>query len=353
MIEMESIWKDYGLDKLQTGMDSLFPEYQLSLSVLLEEVMTGDVFGAVGRFWQGILSGIRTSADGMKNILVWMVVLGIVAALMTHFMEIFDRHQVADLGFYFIYLLMSTILLKSFFLVLQTASDTIENIVTFVKLLIPTYLLSVGLATGTVTVSAHYQLMLLIIFGVENLLVGVVIPIVYGLCMLSLINGIWMEEKLGLLIGLLEKTVGWILKAAMGLVTGVSIFQAVITPVIDSVKSSAMQKALSAIPGIGNAADGVVELVVGTAVVIKNSIGVVLLILLVVLCAAPLLQIFGTALLLKGAAAFMGIVSNKRITACADRTGDACMLLFRTTGTAMLLFMISLSVVAVATNRGF
>ena len=353
MGDLESIWQEYGLGQLEEGMNSLFPEYDLSLEVLLEEIMSGDILGAMSHFFKGIISDLSLSAAGVKNIFVWLIVLGIVAALMTHFIEVFDFHQIADMGFYFIYLLMSAILLKCFAQVIQTASETMENIVMFVKLLIPTYLFSVGIATGTTTVSAYYQLLLLLIYGVEKILSGVVLPLVYSFGLLSMINGIWAEEKLGLLMNLMEKCIGWILKAALGIVTGISIFQAMITPVIDSVKSSAIQKAVSAIPGVGNAADGVVELVLGSAVVIKNSIGIVMLILLLVLCAAPLLQIAFSALLLKAAAAFMGIVSDKRITACVDRIGDASMLLFRTTGTAMLLFMITLSVVAAATNRGF
>lgn len=353
MIELESLWEEYGLDNLQAGMRSLFPEYNLSLSELLREIMDGDILGAMAQFLQGIISGMADSAMGVKNIFVWLLILGVISALMTHFIEVFDKHQIADLSFYFIYLLMTTILLKCFLQAMQTATETIENIVLFVQLLVPTYLLSVGLATGTTTVTAYYQLLLLLIYAAQKIMVGVVIPLIYTYCLLSMINGIWVEEKLTLLIELLEKAIGWILKSALGIVTGVSIFQAVITPVIDSVKSSALQKTISAIPGIGNAADGVVELVVGSAVVIKNSIGIVLLILLLVLCAAPLLQIFCTAFLLKCASAFMGVVSGKRITMCANRAGDACMLLFRTAGTAMMLFLITLSVVATATNRGF
>lgn len=353
MIELESLWEEYGLDKLQEGLHSLFPEYNLSLSELLDGIMAGDILGALTQFLQGIIAGMAESAVGIKNIFVWLIILGVISALMTHFIEVFDKHQIADLSFYFIYLLMTTILLRCFMQAMQTATETIESIVLFVQLLVPTYLLSVGLATGTTTVTAYYQLLLLMIYAAQKIFVGVVLPLIYTYCLLSMINGIWVEEKLTLLIELLEKAVGWILKSALGIVTGVSIFQAVVTPVIDSVKSSALQKTISALPGIGNAADGVVELVVGSAVVIKNSIGIVLLILLLVLCAAPLLQIFFTAFLLKCAAAFMGVVSGKRITTCANRAGDACILLFRTTGTAMLLFLITLSVVATATNRGF
>lgn len=125
-----------------------------------------------------------------------------------------------------------------------------------------------------------------------------------------------------------------------------------LTPIIDSVKSSALQKALSAIPGIGNAADGVLELVLGSAVIIKNSIGVVLLLLLIILCASPLLQVFLIASLLKIAAALMGIISDSRITTVTNRVGEGGMLLFRTVGTALLLFLITISMMAAATNRG-
>lgn len=353
IINIESIWQDYGLDRLQEGLRTLFPEYSISLPDLMGEVLKGDVLGALTHLMQSAIGGMTSQFTGLKNILVWLVVLGIVSALMSHFVEIFDKHQIADISFYFMYLLLSAVLLKCFSQAAQTAAATVNNIVLFIKMLVPTYLISVGLATGTTTVSAYYQLLLLLIYGVENILVAGVLPFVYSYIMLAVVNGIWIEEKLTLLIELIEKGIRWVLKAAIGLVTGISIFQAVITPVIDSVKASALQKAISAIPGVGNAADGVVELVVGSAVVIKNSIGIVLLILLIVLCAAPMLHIFLIACVLKAAAAFMGIVSDKRITACTNKVGEGSMLLLRTTGTALVLFLITISIVATATNRGF
>ncbi len=352
-MELESIWQEYGLDELQTGMEALFPQYDISLDQLLQRLLQGDVIGALSDFLQQCIAEMAGSTLGLKNVFVWLLVLGVVSALMSHFMEVFDRRQVADLSYYFMYLLMTAILLKCFVQAAQTAVETLESIVLFIRLLMPTYLLIVGIATGSVTAGAYYQLLLVLIYGVEEILLGVVVPLIYCYCMLAVVNGIWIEEKLNLFIEFLEKLTGWILKAAIGIVTGISIFQSILTPVMDSVKNSALQKAVSAIPGIGNAADGVVELAVGSAVVIKNSVGLVILLLLLLLCAAPLAKIFLMALLLKGAAAFMGIVSDKRITACANRTGDAALLLFKTAGTALFLFLISVAVVATTTNRGF
>lgn len=351
-MNIESIWYDYGLDELQSGIDSLFPQYDISISRLMQKILQGDIIGALTDFVKDGIEGMAGSTVGMKDVFIWLLVLGIVSALMSHFVEVFDRHQVADLSFYFMYLLMTAILLKCFVQAAQTAMGAMENVVLFIRLLMPVYIVAVGAATGSITVGAYYQLLLILIYGVEELLIGIVVPLIYTYCLLAVVNGIWIEEKLTLFIEFLEKLVSWILKTAMWVVTGISIFQSILTPVLDSVKTGVLQKAVSAIPGIGSAADSVVELALGSAVVIKNSIGVVMLLLLLLLCAVPLFKILITALLLKGAAAFMGIVSDKRITACANRTGDAGLMLFKTAGTAMLLFLISIAIVAITTNRG-
>lgn len=350
-MELEYIWQEYGLDRLQEGLGILFPESTVSLEGLLSRVVTGDVFGALAELFTGSITGFVAQLAGLKNIFIWLLVMGIVSSLMTHFVEIFDRHQVADLGFYFMYLLFTVVLLKCFLQTAEIAAETLENIILFIRLLMPTYLLTVGISTGSVTAGASCQLMLLVIFGVEHILAKVLVPLVYSFLMLVIVNGIWAEEKLSLLIELLEKGIGWALKGVLGMVTGIGIFQALVTPVVDTARKAGLQKLVAAIPGVGGAADGVVELVLGSAAVIKSSVGVVLLLLLLSLCAAPLVKIAVIAGILKCAAAFMGIVSDKRITSCADRAGDAGLLLFRTVGTAMLLFLISVAVITASGGR--
>ena len=70
MVELEAIWQDYGLDKLEQGLLELFPRYELSLGTMLEQIMSGDIWGAVSYFFEGILSGVTGSFAGMKNILM-------------------------------------------------------------------------------------------------------------------------------------------------------------------------------------------------------------------------------------------------------------------------------------------
>lgn len=350
--ELQTLWENYNWNQLQEGITALFPDSTVSLEIMLHKIWEGDIVGAF-RYLTGQTWGhMGAQLTGLRNIFIWLLIVGLISAILTYFIDLFEKHQIAELGFYYVYLLLSAVLLKCFAQILSVANQTMENIILFIKLMMPVYLATIGIANGTTSVNAYSQLLLLIIYGVEHILLGLVMTLINSYMILQIVNCIWPEEKLQLLITFLEKIVGWILKTAIGIVTGVSIFQSVITPMIDSVKVSALQKTISALPGIGNMADGAVELVMGSALVIRNSVGIVLLIILLVMCGAPLLRIFLTALLCKGAAALMGIVSDKRITECTNRMGDAMMMVLRTTATALLLFLITLAVVASSAGNG-
>lgn len=351
-VELDEIWQDYGLQDLQNGLDALFPEYGISMKEILEKVLAGDFTSIFSDIFVLGSQGFYERMLGLKNIFVWLLLLGIAASVMTHFVEVFQKHQIADLSYYLMYLMFVAVLLRCFLQVAGVVGQAMENIVLFMQLMVPAYLLAVGVTTGVTTVSAYSQLLVLVIYGVEQLLNKGVVKLTAVYMMLSMLNGIWIEERLALLSDFVKKIITLVLKAALGIVTGISIFQTLITPVIDSAKSSFIQKAISAIPGIGNISEGVFELVIGSAVIIKNSIGVVILILLLLICVTPLLEVFVIGMILRLAAAVLGMVSDKRLVECTNRAGDACMIMFRVVGTAMVLFLIIIAVLAMATNKG-
>lgn len=352
-VDIAEVWEQYGLGDVEDKLAGIFPESSFSLGKMFSMILTGDVFGGIAYAFQSVVSTFVSEFTSMKDIFIWIMVLGIAAALITHFIDIFDNHQIADIGFFFTYLMMSALLLKCFREAAEVAAEAMGNIVDFITAFIPAYILSVGVASGSVTAATGYQLVLLLIYLVEHVLLTLVLPLINGYILLTMINGVWSEERLTLLVEGVEKLIRFLLKMLLGLVTGLSLLQTMITPAIDSVKTTILHKAAAAIPGIGDAADGVVELMLGSAVLIKNSIGVVMLIILLVVSAVPLVKILIMSFLLKAAAAFLGMVSDKRLTACTDKVGNGGQLLFKTVGTSVLLFFVTISVAVHTTNRGF
>ena len=97
---MDAMWQEYGMEELEKGMQKLFPASRISVAELMGQLLQGDVLGAAGTLLQEVIQGMGASAAGRKNILIWLIVLGILSALLIHFVEVFDKHQIADLSFY-------------------------------------------------------------------------------------------------------------------------------------------------------------------------------------------------------------------------------------------------------------
>lgn len=352
-IEVGQVWQDYDLAEVSAKLNDLFPEYTFDLEVLVEKLLSGDFMGALSSVLDAVLGGSIHHFWGMKNILVWILLVGITASLLTYFVDLFENRQVADISFYFVYLLFITLLLRCFQEAAVITTGAIDSLVAFIKLFVPAYVVSVGAATGTGTATAYYGILLGVIYLIQNLLLNIVVPGVYGYVLLSVINGIWPEEKLSVMVTLLEKGIRMLLKVSLGAVMGVSVLQSMITPVIDSAKASSIQKMVSFIPGVGTTADGMLDIVLGSALIIKNSIGVIMLLLLIGVCAIPIFKICVVAVMLKVAAALLGIISDKRLVTCTDKVGSGSVLLLKTAGTAFALFFLIISVTAITTNRGF
>lgn len=347
------IWGKSGLTEVADQISNLMPEYNFDMEAVFLKIIKGDIIGAFKLMGSGIKEKFITEIAGMKNLFAAILMLGVMSAIFNNFSEIFKNHQISEISFYFLYLLLMSVLMKSFLTASEIAGETVESITIFIKLFIPTYCMALGASTGITTAAVYYQFMILLVFAVQKLILSVLIPLIYSYVILALLNGIWAEERLSLILEFIKKGVGLGLKLAIGAITGISFFQTIITPVIDSLKNSAVKKAISVIPGIGNLAEGVTEMIVGSAILIKNSIGVLMLLLLLFLCLMPLCKLLLIAVVLKGSAALSGIVSDKRITSCTDRVADAGIMLLKAVFTAVALFIITIAIVAYSTGKMF
>lgn len=345
-------WEEMGMDTADFDFGRMFPEYAFDGKAVMSLILQGRIWDAVGELGNGITGAINSQTGEFKTIFLTVLVLGIVAALLINFADLFRDHQVSDIAFYFVYLLMITVLLNAFSGAVSIVREILETVTTFMKLYIPTYMVAVGSASGIASASAYYQILLFVVYLIERGYLSVLLPMVYIYIMLTVINGIWMEEKLVLLLELLNKTISVSIKITLGIITGFSLLQAMVSPIIDSLQTSAFKKAMSAIPGIGGLTEGMLEMVIGSAVLIKNSIGLYITLVLIVLCCIPTMKLFLYAAAVKISAALIGIVSDKRMTNCANRVGDGNIILLKIALSSVGMFVIQIAIITYTTSGG-
>lgn len=343
---LEILFGNYDLSGMDEAIVGYFPEVTYNSTEFIHLLMQGEIKEVIQNLWSQLCSRLWGELPFARQVFIYILVIGIISSFFSGFSDLFAGGKQEKIAFYLLYLTLLGVLIKVFSLTSGIASEVIGDVIDFVKMFIPTYCFAVAVATGTKTAVAYYEVLLLVIYFIEKFIMGVILPMAYSYIMLSFLNGIWAEERLVLLLNLLKKGVELSLKIALGIITGFSLVQAVIVPVVDGLRNSAIHKMISALPGIGGAAKGITEMLMGSAVLIKNSMGILLLLLLLGLCIVPALKIGFVALSVKIASAITGIVSDKRISECADHVGEGCFLLLRCVFTSVALFFIVIAVIA-------
>ena len=345
------VWDEMDMNAVSLDFEQLFPEFSFDGKAVFGHVMQGELWEALKMLGGGIADAFAYQRGELRTLFFTILILGIVAALFSNFADLFKDHQVSDLAFYFVYLMLIAVLLKFFVDAVGIVQEILQSVTAFIRLYIPTYMVAVAGATGFASASVYYHLLLVVVYLIEWGYLSILLPMVYGYVLLTVINGIWMEEKLGLLLELLEKLIGGSIKVTLGIITGFSLLQEMISPVIDSLQSSAVKKAVSVLPGIGGLTEGMFEMVMGSAMLVKNSIGIYITLVLIVLCGIPLLKLALLACVIKLSAALIGIVSDKRMTGCANRVGDGNLMLLKIALASVGMFVIQIAIITYTTGR--
>ena len=121
--------------------------------------------------------------------------------------------------------------------------------------------------------------------------------------------------------------------------------QSMITPVLERIQNETAGKVISSIPGLGGLAEGTAGLLLGSAVLIKNGLGIVSILVMIALCIGPFVKIGILAGCLKLGAGIIAMAAEKRVTSCLDGAGDAVLLLLRILFTAAGCFLVVFAII--------
>lgn len=327
--------------------------WNLSFSDLMKDLMAGRFMEVLSKVGTAMKDSLFSEVSSSSRMLGQIIVLGIIGAVFTNFSSVFNSSQISETGFFVTYLLLFTFLASSFFTSIQIASQVLEQVLEFMQALIPAYFLAAAFAGGSVSSAALYEFTLITIAVVQWLFFKVLIPMVRVYILLVLASHIAKEDMLSKLTDLLKAAIQWSLKTLVGLVLGFHMIQGLVLPYVDSMKNATVQKFIQVIPGIGQGASAVTQLMLGSGVLIKNTIGAAAVVILVVITAVPVLKLIIMMILYQITAAAMQPVCDKRIVSCVSSVAQGHKLLLSIVLAAALLFIITIAVVCAATNVTF
>lgn len=321
----------------------------LDFRELVDRMLAGEEIEK-GWLLKKIFSAVFSEVQEFRGTLIQIVILCIVFAILYNFANVFENPAVTEISFYMVYILLLVLLMKSFFVVRDVSVTAISQVLMFLKVMIPTFTASMVFSGHITTAAMFYDLTFLLVYGMEWVMQYFIIPGIQIYVVLELMNHLTGEDMLSRMTALIKSGILWTVKFLFTIVIGINVVQNLLTPVIDTFKSGIIAKTAGMMPGLGTSINAVTEIMVGSGIVIKNGIGMAAVVILLILCAGPLIKVWVMAFLYKLLAAMMQPAADKRMIGCIAGAGEGGSLLSKVVVTTTVMFLVTIAMITAATT---
>lgn len=354
MSEDTSLWQEVDilpdLSIVDNLLKELLPGQNANSMDFIEDVLKGNWVLDPGIFWRYITESITSVFDGWKKLFVSVLVLFILVALVSNLMSALKNEGAAKAARTFFIICQLVVLIDAFHSVLGIVNEAMAKMIEFLKLMIPAYMICIAAAGSGLTALIFYKMLLGFLCLMEGIMAASLTTVVEGYVMLGVVESIWGEERFKGLMELIKKGVQWVLKMMVVLISGSSILQVIITPVIDKANNTVIQKTAGAIPGIGDIVESVSSVTLASAIAVKNSLGVLILVVIILMIAAPVIKAFMILLIIKVGGALGSVCGEKQMMKCIEYISEAGFMLLRILITVTTLFFVTIAAVTNATS---
>lgn len=336
------------LDRISGGTGT-----DLSFSELMTQLAQGQAEEAAAGMFRYVRDALFSEVEQNLGLMGKIAVLALIGAVFSNFSGIFGSGHVSETGFYVVYLLTMTLLAASFFASVRIADQILEDILGFMKVLLPAYFMAVAMTGGAVTSSA----MCTVTFGAIGLVQMVfsefLIPMTKVYMMMILAGNLYKEDMISRLTALLRQMILWTMKTMVGLILGFHLIQGLVLPQADALKNASLMRAVQVIPGVGAGAGAVSQILMGSGILIKNTAGAAAVLIMAFLAAVPVIKLTALMALYYGTAAVIQPVCDRRLVSCISQAAEGHGLLLRMVGYSIALFSLTIAILCISTNAAY
>lgn len=347
--EQERLIDLYDFSEVQKKINESFSKEQnIDFKEMVENLVTEGISLNNTTVIDSIVNFVQAEIVANKNSIFQIVTLAIFCAILTNLTSVFQETKVSELGFQVVYMCIVSFLLNAFQITYQLTGDLFGELISFMRALMPAYLLSFAYTGGSVGAVAYYEICLMVISIVEWVLAKIMLPMLQIYVSLLLLNSLSQENLLKRMAQLLKTLLDWGLKTIMAAVIGIQVLQNLLLPYIDALKGSVVHRAIYALPGVGNTIGTFADMMIGSGILVKNAIGVTAILIIGSICIVPIIKLVVITVMYMFTAAILEPISDTRLTEGISGVCDANRILLKITFYGVFLFVLTLALICAA-----
>ena len=324
-----------------------------SLKQLLQDILSGKASIGADKISTLVAIYLKKAFLGLLPLIITLLVIGILYGLSSSMSSGFLKKSTVDIIYYVCLGAIIIVLITSINGVISDARDAIALLSKFNDIVFPILLTLVTALGGLSAVGVYQPAIAAIGMVIIKIITTMVMPLFLACVVFCIIGSLSNNIKLEKLTSTTKATAEWILGIVFTLFIAFITAEGIAGAAFDTVTVRSAKFAISSyVPIIGGHISDGFDLVVASLILLKNSFGLIAIIILLAIVLIPVIKIVIFSLLLKAVAAILEPIADKRISDLLFNTAKCFnLLLVIIIGLAFIIF-IMLILIIVTCNLG-
>lgn len=342
------------LDGLYDYISTMKSDFELindldPVSYIKNYITTGKGNLSFSKICDAVISLLFKEVKTVLSMCITIVVIGIICSLIKNLQSAFSSDSISEIAFYACYALMIIVLTRTFIISLDLAKDIITEISGFMSKLLPILVVMLGVAGGFTESATMDPIVLGTTIIIPKIYLNIILPLILITFVLQFTNNISTEPKISNLCSLVKSAVLWIQGLILTVYIGLLTVRGITASTIDAVTLKTAKFTIdNFIPIVGKTFSDAITSVAGYSLIIKNAIGSVGLIVLILIIIYPIIKIFLSSIILKISSSLLEPIADKRITKAVFSAGDSLVLILSSVLCVSLMFFVLIAMMVSA-----
>ena len=237
--------------------------------------------------------------------------------------------------------------------IINLAKTTIQDLVGFSYSLLP-ILLTLMMTTGSIASASIMQpVLLFLITFIGNIITTFLLPLILIGTALSIVSKVSDKVQIYKLSKYFKTSVVWVLGIVLTIFVGVLSLEGSLSSSVDGLTAKTAKAAVSNfIPVVGKILGDAVDTVIGCSNILKNAVGVVGVIVVIGICALPIIKLTILTITYYIASAICQPIADDKIVSLLSGMGDTFKVLLAMLISVSVMLIIGVTLVIKISNSG-
>jgi len=312
--------------------------------IMGEGLSFGEIIGGLARmlFHEILFNG---------SLMVSIIILTVFSMILETMQSAFEKNTVSKIAYSISYIVLIVLAVNSFHVAIGYAREAIEDMIDFMVAMVPLLLTMLAAMGNLVSVSIMHPLIIFMIHAVGTLIHVIVFPLLFFSAVLHIVSSLSDKYQVTHLANFLRSASVALLGAFLTVFLGVISVQGATSAVTDGVTiRTAKYITGNFVPVVGRMFSDAADTVISASLLVKNAVGIVGVIIIVLLCAFPAIKILTLALIYNLSAAIMQPLGDSPIVTCLQTIGKSMIYVFAALASVGLMFFLAVTIMITLGN---